>query len=394
MSDPSASLASVRDVPQDVLDCFGDFKWWERADAFSHPQAAAFVLNLPGALSALRSLYDAKTCATLAGSGQGRMVFGLFQGHGWMDSVDEVLQLGADLALCAGWETSPRLVAALRSADSFDGARFEVGLWAGFVRRGLLPEVERAARVSDPRPDFVVEAEGIRVALELKTLSDPAFVSNVAAIEDALEHLVTRLPAGWRGQVTLDLSQTVRACLKEGHDKFVREHLPQVERELSSAFATIHHNESVDLPTAGHLVLAYPACLAGESFASSTLVVAGDEPDARRLTTRALGVVREASKQVSAVTVDLRIAVVWGSRHTLPADIAARNAEVVVRERADDWAATNLDWIVFVNCHTLGMSGLCEVDASTCAVPGSERRAIPTAVLEAMQSWGPRYRGE
>src|SRR3954453_6209556 len=88
---------------EEQLAFVGNGWWWERADCFAHPQARRFVPNLDDVIVELRRLFPADVCIERVQQGQGERVIGLFLGAGWTDRVDEVLQLGSDLLLCAGW---------------------------------------------------------------------------------------------------------------------------------------------------------------------------------------------------------------------------------------------------------------------------------------------------
>lgn len=373
-------------VPDDILEWFGDFCWWTRDDVFSNPQCAELVPSVPIAIEELRKLYDAQSIRKMVLNGASSLVAGLFLGGGFAQAVDDLLQLGTDLHLCNGWELRPKFVGALRSIRGWDGARFEAGVNAGLVRTGLAPIIEPAASKADLAPDFLVHASSMRIAIELKGISDPDFERNNRATGDALGDLLWGRNHAWRGDVTLDLSEEAVDRLEMQHESFVRNELPSIRDELQATLSTARLNTSTALPTLGTLVIAYPPAWAGESYMGGCSVLpAGVEPS--HLLARALRTARQCSKQLGAVAADLRIAVLWGSRRTLHAASAARAAEETIAAEPERWEGVALDWIVFFNAHMLGASGRWTIDLGVCRVsPNSP--GIPAQVLDGITRWG------
>jgi hypothetical protein len=379
-------------VPESVRAWFGDCRWWDRPGAFSDPNCRRVVPDLDAAVSQLRALYDEVICRRLVDAGHGRMIFGLFGGfHSW---VDKMLQLGADLTLCDGWELRPKLVGHLRSPYNFNGSRFEVGVWAGLVRVGLAPRIEDASDPSKARADFVVAADGIDVALELKALADPASERNRLLVTDALGNLFVRTDGKeLRGHITLKLSDEGRARLDDHTPEFVRVSLPTFRRELLDAVSLFRPGGSVTLPTVG-LLMADPATdghSAGSSL-DSFLVDPGEWADPVTRVQRALYRVKQAERQLSATAADLRVAVIWGSRDELPATQSADVAAMLVQDEQAVWEKIPVDWTVFLNGHRRDRRPGWTTEVALCRLPNA-RVEIPPRVLHGLTEWGVQCRG-
>jgi hypothetical protein len=373
-------------IPDDVLEWFGDFRWWTRGDVFSHPQCADLVPSVAIAIEELRKVYDAESCQRMVLKGAGSLVVGLFLGNGFAPIVDELLQLGTDLSLCKGWEHRPKFLGALRSVRGWDGARFEAGVHAGLVRTGLAPIIEPAASKSDAAPDFVVDASGMRVALEVKGISGPDFEKNSSAVGDALGYLLWGQDHAWRGDATLHLSTEAVSRLEIQHEAFVSRELPRVREELRASRSKVRLNSTITLPTLGELVVAYPPAWAGPSYVGGCAVIP-DAVEPSHLLRRALRTARECSKQLGAVDADLRVAVLWGGRRTLHAASAARAAEETISDEREEWERVPLDWIVFFNGHMLGPSGRWTIDIGICRISANSA-PIPQQVLDGITQWG------
>jgi hypothetical protein len=381
-----------RPVPPSVLEWHGDYRWWARPDAFRDPFCLKVVPDLDAALRELQRLYDDGWCRHLVDAGFGRMVVGLFGGFTYR--VDMLLQLGADLTLCEGWATRPKLVGDLRSPDGFDGARFEVGVWAGLRRVGLAPRVEEVADKSMRRADFVVSDAGLDVAIELKTLAEPAFERNRLLVANVLGNLfVPIMHDGLVGDVTLKVSDKARAMLHD-HERFYDHHLSRFESELVAALPRIRPGTTTQLPTIG--TVTNEPCPDGEppgSVVGGYLVDPGEEADPAQNVMRALLRVKQRSqKQLTATSADLRVAVIYGSKDELPALWSADLARVLVERDKATWERIAVDWIVFLNGHRRGPTGRWTTEVEVCRLPNAQRE-IPAQVIRGLTQWGEMWRG-
>jgi len=376
----------------DVGDHFGDFRWWEHPNCLSSPECARLVPDLAAAIAELRDLYDDTACRELESNGGGALVFPLFMRGWFVHNVDELLQLGRDLIEYPGWRDRGKLVGELRSVRGWSGARFEVGVQAGLRRAGLIPIVEPATSKDATRPDFVVPVDGLRIGLELKGIADPDYTRNRDRLCNLLaSRMYPRLGHDWRGDVTLQLSAGAVASLDSQHDTFVAHFLPIVDQEVTTAIESARLNTRLALPSVGDLVFSYPPWDSNEHYAGSYSVVP-DDIDSHHLLRRALGRALDASKQLGAADVDLRIAVLWGSRSLLPAEGAAIAAQEQITEDYEKrWAAVPLDWIIFFNAHTLGADGGWMTNVGLCRLPHA-RHDVPRSVLAGLTSWG-RWHG-
>lgn len=375
-----------------MLERFKDFRWWVRTDAFTDPFCRKAVLDLEKSLAQLRLLYDDETCRDLVTRGYGRMIIGLF--GGFTQRVDMLLQLGADLALCEGWSSRPKLVGDLRSPSGFDGVRLEVGVEAGLRRVGLGPRVEEVADKSLRRADIVVADDGMDVALELKTLADPAFDRNHLIVSNLLGDLfVPVVEDGLVGDVTLKLSDDAREWLCD-HDQFYKRHLPRFEAELLAALPQIRPGTTTQLPTIGTVTNEPgPDGDPPGSIVGGYLVDPGVESDPVHSVVRALLRVKQrAQRQLTATRADLRVAVIWGSRDALPAEWSAEVCRLLVERDRPTWEAIPIDWVVFLNGHRRGPTGYWTTELATCRLPNAKQE-IPARVLRGLTEWGEMWRG-
>jgi hypothetical protein len=379
-------------VPRDLQEWFGDGRWWDRPGAFSDPYCRTVVADLDATLGHLRQLYDDEACLRLVAAGHGRMVYGLF--GGFTQWVDRLLQLGADLALCDGWSAREKLAGSLRSPDGFDGARFEIGVWAGLRRVGLVPQVEPAVDLSRPRADFVVHDQGMDVALELKALSDSAFERNRYLVSHVLGNMFIRVDGqGLRGNITLKLSDEAVALLYE-HEDFYERHLPRFDAELVAALPHARSGTATALPTIGTLIAKHGE--AGDppgSIVGGYQIDAGEESDPVSRVRRALHRVKQSERQLSATPADLRAVVIYGSMDELPAAWSAEAAGHLVGADRATWDPIPVDWIVFLNGHrrsTVTAHWITEI--AVCRLPHATSE-IPDRILRGLSEWGELWQG-
>lgn len=361
-------------VPLGVSSWFGDFTWSAEHGPFSEPWCQGLVPNIREATRQLELLYPRDVIERLVRTGHARLVYGLR--GGFRSLVDEKLQLGADLAWCPGWHERPKLVGDLRSPHGYPRARPEVGIWAGLRRVGLEPRVEQADTPTAKRADWLVLCNGLTLAIELKTLSDPTCERDRTELWFAIAATIEaerygRPPVA----VTFRVSALIESLMGRDHVRFCLHDLQTIREEIRLVSAHIQPGNLVALPTSGELIV-QPAPEGTSSYRIETGGI-----DIERLVGRAAHKVHEAAPQLVATHADLRVAVVLGSREWLPSYLAPHVAQKA-RERFPD---DEVDWVVVVNEGLLN-DGTWMTDA----VQGARRegRQLPGQVLQGLVEWG------
>lgn len=337
--------------PSEVTRVFGDGRWWTRADALSHPQCRAFVDDLDAVRAELRALYPAEVCRRLADDGLGGHVLGLFLGEGWMDDVDEMLQLGQDLTLCSGWRRQAKLVSDLRRPDAYDAARFEVGVWAGLRRIGLAPVHEDAVNRARRRPDFVVVDGGARVALELKCMADPNGERNVGLLQSYLSLHATGLLNDEIGEIVFEPSSLLEELFEQPVDTFRRALDSRIWPVVAESFERRLHVGTIEVGDLGVLHVGPREPTWVHSMVGRTGVRTSTDDTTVAAARRVLGRVVEARQQLDAVDVDVRVAVVRGSLDHAPCVPVANE---IVRRLREGFDPRSVDYIALLNGHRRG----------------------------------------
>lgn len=338
----------MRRDQREALDYIGDGEWWERVDCFSHPQCRAFVPDLDAVKEELRVLFPAEVCKTLIKRDQAAHVLPLFFGSGWMDHIDELLQLGSDLTLCTGWRHNFKLLADLRNPAAYAAARFEVGVWAGLRRVGLEPDHEVAPNRAQRRPDFMVVDEARRVAIELKSLGDPQRERNEGLLQSRLSFFASSLLSEAIGSVVLEPAEALDAML----DARVEESRELLDDRVWPAISAVLNGPialgRVDVEELGTLVVGprdpdWPANVMGSVDVKTELAW-----PQRRVAHRVLSKVAAAQRQLAATTADLRVVVVWGSFDHVPCNAICHEISRLV---ATGHQAGAVDFVGLLNSH-------------------------------------------
>lgn len=332
----------------DLLAFVGDGRWWDRADCFTHPQARMFALNLDDVIVELRDLYPADICIELVRQGHGACVIGLFLGAGWTDRVDALLQLGNDLSLCLGWRADSSLVARLRHLDYYEAARFEVGIWAGLHRVGLVPEREPPSKGTAKRADFRVQDGARRVAIELKSLADPQRSSNIDLLRTYLSRLVTPLWSDAVGSIELNPSAELEKLLRGRSEVFRKEIDGTIYAKISACLRQgilvgRYQIEGVGVISVGPRDPTWEPSIAGQLYLDGH-----DGWTIENAARRVLMCVVDARDQLAATDADFRAAVVWGGWDHSPCDLVAAE---VARQIGAGFSIEGVDYIGIVNSH-------------------------------------------
>jgi hypothetical protein len=372
-------------VPDAIRRWFGDFDWpGRKPSVFDDPRFSAVVPDRNAAIAEIARLYPADVCRALVEQGHRWMIQGLF--GGMFTWADELLLLGADLVLCAGWELRPRLVGRLRSPDGYRGARFEIGVQAGLQRLGYKPLLERDAAARQKQVDLLVRDGPLDVALELKTLSDPSFERNLEELTYQLASVICLgMGLDWRGDVDLRLSDHAKACLRKPHVAFFMQHWPEIESELRAAIPRIRHAVDIPLPTSGTLLVRAPVVVDG--FLGSYAIDGVHHLDSIRLAQRVVHKVRESATQLAGARADLRVAVIFGSAKLLPAGLIADALTAALAAQPDSKIADAVDWIAIVNCEGGPPEQSWQKALATCRLPRTCTH-IPPGVERALLAWG------
>lgn len=321
----------------------GNGRWWERSNCFAHPWATR-VPNLDEVVAELRVLYPADVCQRLACTDAARLVMGLFFGEDWYDGVEEILQLGSDLSWCKGWRTNHQLLEHLRKADGYEPGRFEVGVWAGLARMGLDPHHEVAENAAVRRPDFVFVDGGHRVALELKSLSDPNRTRNVGVL-----HLCLILRAGalfsHEGRsISWEPSPLLEQWLQGTVQSFEEQMTSRIEPAIAASLRRWETAGRYEVEDLGTVVVEGPGALPGGVCGSIT-IAGDDEGSIEQAAGRVLRCAVNAQRQLVETPANLRVAVIWGGLDHAPCQAIA--AEVARRIAAGYDLA--LDYIAILN---------------------------------------------
>jgi hypothetical protein len=181
----------MTDVNDLIHKMFGNGDWtrdpaWLRVAHRSSAEALTRV-NIDEATKQLARLFPPEVCRELMTTENGRRHIGGLFLNGW--SVIEQgtnLLLGADLAVCDGWDNHPGLVADLRNLATFDDARLEIAIWAAESRAGLTVVRNVPPRRDMKSADFTIIERGVVIALEAKHLEPSRLKANLHSISEAI----------------------------------------------------------------------------------------------------------------------------------------------------------------------------------------------------------------
>jgi hypothetical protein len=377
-------------VPVGIVPWFDDFDMRRRCPSpFDDRRFDALGIDRASALAELADVFTPDDVRKLVEAGHAWLVYGLF--GGLFMQVEDKLLLGADLVLCMGWRDQKQFVGGLRSASGHHERRIEAGVWAGLRRVGCDPSVELANNRSDKRADFVVDHDGLRIAIELKTRSDPAFERICRELTYLLASTISFGKGfDWRGDVDLKLSgEAHRWLARPSAPRFVADHWKTFEKELKDNVGDVRHGVEIVLPSIGTLVVRKPAF--DDGTLGSYRLDGVDHLDAKRLAELAVHKVREAAEQLAATSADLRVAVVHGSAEVFDADRIVHALPAALAMQRDDLIVRNVDWVVMINCEGVSPSEPWLRRVAVLPMP-SAKRDLPARVVHGLVAWG-RPRG-
>lgn len=321
-----------------------------------HDHAAAQLrIDLLSATEELKQLYPPDECRRLVADGQEDVVAGLYWGEGWNNDVAHVLCLGADLHVCPNWRDRDGLIKRLRNRDGHRGARFEVGLWAGLTRVGANP----AYLDPDPTskaPDLLLEADGLRIAIEAKAGSVAntrrnfgllyRWILDAASLGCAYDvrHLLRFFPDH-------DLVNAFRTLEPRAFERRYEDRVRQgLARWYSGRVSELAIGPMSDVPGLGRAqMLEAPRDQDPSSPWNVDIVGIGPSNSAHEVT-RAGRKVREAGSQLAIIDADVRVAVVWVSSTDVPATEAVLE-DMAIDLRLHRRPPSDVDWLALFNSH-------------------------------------------
>jgi hypothetical protein len=175
------------------------------------------------AARALARVYPPEVCRELLlKRWYGWIVYPLFQGHLPLDVVPR-LQLGLDLDTVQPWDDT-ELLNRLRNREHYNGAAFELSVWANLIRAGY--QVQRTPQGPKRKlPDFAVIFDHRRYVLELKDLE----LGDLDVLAEEVQQIFysgavdVTVPA--RAVTLLPSSSFCDTCLSDAGRKKIRESL-------------------------------------------------------------------------------------------------------------------------------------------------------------------------
>ena len=368
---------------------FGDYRWMSRENLFAHPQCGQLGVDVAASVEQLTLLYPPKVCRELAEGEHGSVILGLFLGAGWNDHVAELLLLGHDLARCEGWLEHTELVAQLRQRDKRVAARFEIGIWAGLRREGCLVEHEPRTSSGNKVADFLVDHDGLRIAIEAKSIGDSDRERNAQWLERAVgDGTPFWRQRGHRVVLTLspELLEDIDAL---GADQFFERYYSQIRAGVANLYTRVgdtwEFGDSNEVELLGKITFAPLPRRSPESLAwmLADLVQLRDPPYNNTVLRALRRIRRSAAKQLQALDADIRVAVAWVGRTSAPVEHAADWLGPLVAKASESYRS--LDHIVLVNCHRLSRPGW-KTEIAAAALPWASK-ALPSKCLAGLRNW-------
>jgi hypothetical protein len=343
-------------VDKHEQEVFGDFDWrkkWPSEDVSDY--AKSFPGDLERALAALHQAFPPEKCRALFEADEMATIVHLFI-PAVRHYTRPLLLVGRDLADVPDAPTRRDFARRLGERMKYADARFELGLLASLIRRGLSvqPEPETRRKLQRPKqptvrcPDFVIEEGGQRIALEAKCLHSPQYEANRLALDEALGMVTMKLQR-WeerpflsmclhldqQGQALLDntptrlFNETVVEPLISGLNEQIRM-LPVGTREIPSPpMGTLRlvpsvHNDQWELG-----------------------FIEAEEKKPRSSSHRFVRSVVEGAAQVRGVEADLRVVAVLASPFRISAPEPPEDLNEALRAKSK--SLDQLDAIVIVN---------------------------------------------
>lgn len=330
----------------------GDGDWSARGVFLRNCESFRPAVEAVSAVDALTRLFPPHVVQAMLDSGDRRslsMVFPLFL-DGWTPGHGTLLHLGADLSRCRQWFDHRQLVTRLRTYAEHDGARFEVGLWAGACREGLVATYNDPGQ--GPNCDLVLRDGPLTVHVEAKAV-DIATVSHnrselLRAISDSMVPFIDRFGDGGYQLAVAPHRALLVAALNDlpEFEKLAEDFRRELQKWCRDALRPLAADVPVRVAGVGDVRL---STLPGnEGFGYALLGL--PEPSFEKEVARALRPVAKARRQLAAGPDVVRAMAVWTGTTNCPAGAAVNVARTMIRERPERFEG--VDWIVFVNSHT------------------------------------------
>lgn len=326
---------------------FSDPDWRSKTPRWLGPDSPAKSLHidLQRATNALEKLYPLELCRRWIASqdkyrGELSLTLGLYE-PGLCFDLYRLLRLGDDLSECVGWDRSRELKQRLRSPREHWQARFEVGLWAGMTRAGV--EVRQVPRREGSTTDFLIQEDGLTVALEAKVLGSSDFDRNYRALWDALhyEDLTSTPPHTF----VFKPSPNLLSLMNSKPESFAENICSKIRDSIA-----LWYRSNPIVPGAHGQVLSFGEFTLGPAEPGRWGFDPGLKSHGPRdATRRVLPHARKARKQTAAHKADIRAVAVSLSSWTAPVRKAQRELRKLVQGNADDYE--RLDWIILMNVH-------------------------------------------
>ena len=381
---PDLNLESyASNLRRELPDILGDLDWRSRS-AFQRICAAARpAIDADRAVAELGNLFPVDEIREIIEAGDLRIVLPLFV-EGWTNAHAVLLHLGDDLSCCEDWLGHAQLAKRLRQTAEYDGARFEVGLWAGAARERL------PVQYLDPMPggggDILIVEEACEIHVEGKSVGDSRVERNRDHLDSIIGTCVAphldRVGGGYRLIVIL-ARELIEAACSDNPDMFERRTEPfwqSLNDWCSFALSPLAAGIPVDVPNVGQVRLV-EAGRANDGFGTEIVGIPRIEFD--KEVARALRPAKSAAHQLASSGVCLRVVAVWTGTTSCPAGPAVDVARRMVREHPERFVA--LDWIVFINSHTQLADW--KTNAEPLAVRGGQTDPKSSRWLRALTRW-------
>jgi hypothetical protein len=369
-----------------IAEAFGDGDWISGGALRDAWVASRPNLDVDTSIAQLARLYPPHVVLSSLknpASGLRRLVSPLMIG-GWHIQSGALLQLGLDLALCDGWERQQQLVKRLQGGREYDGARFEVGLWAGGRRTGLDVRYLEAKKRKDCDLEYRDGGEVVRV--EAKAVHSSERYRRARQIEAATQLASDvcgdRVDAIGGVEMVIHLSAAVHSWLESGCGD-VGEGLDVVGQRFAAWVLDRCHPLALDATTGEVDGLGRVQFRRGMNHRGVSIQVDTPPEYDWDSVLRPLRLAPNARDQLMAGDASLRVAAFWSGVAVSPARLAAEYAAVEVVRNPDNFAG--IDCLVFLNSHTI--FGDWRTFVAPVAVAPMHAAPVNARWLQAMKAW-------
>lgn len=316
-----------------VRTLLGDCNWSARGSFLRNCESCRPAAEAVPAVDALAQLFPPEVVQAILDSGDRRslsMVFPLFL-DGWTPGHGTLLQIGADLSCCPRWFEHWQLVSRLRTYAEHDGARFEVGLWAGACREGIAVTYNDPGQ--GPNCDLVLQDDSLTVHIEAKAVDIATVSRNRSELLRAISHSMVLFldrfdHGGYRLAVAPHRALLVAALndLPE-FEKLAEDFGRELPKWCRDALRPLAADVTVRVAGVGDVRLSTSP--GNEGFGYSLLGL--PEPSFEKEVARALRPVAKARRQLAAGPDVVRAMAVWTGTTNCPAGAAVNVARTMIR---------------------------------------------------------------